>query len=83
MPGTLQALDDAAAEIMTNLDDDFIKQKALEKAEAAVADLEEGSDKATAQLYLKVMRKVLDRGIYYLDEEISRQNRLWRSIVRR
>lgn len=76
MPGTLQALDDAAAEIMTNLDDDFIKRKAMEKAEAAVADLEEGSDKATAQLYLKVMRKVLDRGIYYLDEEISRQNRL-------
>ena len=76
MPGTLQALDDAAAEIMTNLDDDFIKRKAVEKAEAAVADLEEDSDKATAKLYLKVMRKVLDRGIYYLDEEIARQNRL-------
>jgi len=76
MPGTMQALDDAAAEIMSNLEDEYIKRKAVEKAEAAVADLEEDSDKATAQLYLKVMRKVSDRGIYYLDEEIARQNRL-------
>jgi hypothetical protein len=74
LPGTMKKFDEIAADFMRT---DPKRQEALIlQAERELEELVDGGELETAQYYLKVMRKVHDEGLEFVNKEIKRLTRL-------
>jgi len=70
-PGCLEKFDNLARELMSN-----INEEPLKKAEAAKQELESEEDKNAADMYIKTMKKVIEKGGDFVKSEITRVDKL-------
>ena len=58
----------------SSTDDD--KSAVIEEAEEALDDLEKDEDRSNADIYLKLMRKAMEKGNSFIEEENTRVKKL-------
>jgi hypothetical protein len=74
LPGTMKVFDDIAANFVRS---DATRQAALLfQAESALEELVDVGEVEAANYYVKVMRRIKEHGLEFIDKEIKRQTRL-------
>ena len=74
LPGCIEQLDKIVKDFTTASDDE--KTKLLAKAEEESSKLTTESQKASADMYIKTMKKVIEKGNDFIDTEIKRVEKL-------
>ncbi|BFZ15820.1 hypothetical protein BsWGS_18859 [Bradybaena similaris] len=73
-PGCLEEFDKLVEEFLKASVDQ--RAAVLEKAEQAVGQLSQDSEKASADVYIKTMKKVVEKGQDFIDSEVLRVEKL-------
>lgn len=74
MPNCIEKFDKLAEELLRS--DSSGYAEIIQRAEKVLAESTDEKDKANGDIYVKIMKKIQEKGVDYVDSEVSRVQKL-------